>query len=398
MTELSVVSTFFPLPQDRGDPVRALMILRGLAAVRDYTLFVVRRGDTTPALEHELQRLLPNVTLRIFDPTPFTLNLLGPLGRFPEALAEGMPPWVRSRYSRALHDELRERSGAGLAIGEAAGAYFTGTKLAWHWEKANVLAASTRQDLTEAQSTAYRLRARYLAEVSTRFEAAALGQATSVSVTTGAESQRLREHFGREADFVLPSCVELPEPVWRQPEPGHLVWLSSFSYRSNLLGLQRFLEEGWETLHSKGFRLDLAGSGLSDPVRAALAAHPGVEVTGYVEHLAPWLASAHAAVVPLWSGAGVKLKTLTLLSHSVPVFSTPVGAEGLPESEAVRVAQSPAQLAQAIETCDAAELARMAAQARPLVAEHFSAESFHSRLVTELGRLGLLEARHRQGN
>ncbi|GGM05604.1 glycosyltransferase [Dactylosporangium sucinum] len=392
-TNLTVVSTFFPLPQDRGDPVRVLMILRAIARSRPYTLLVVRRHDTTTALVDELRRMLPGVTVADFPATPYRLNRLGPLGRFPEASLEGMPPWVRTRYSEGLHERLARSTGAALAIGEAAGAYFRDTTLRWHWDKANVLAASTRQDVDEAPSRAHRLRAQFLARASARFEAEALRRCSTVSVTSDAESARLAEHYHRPADFTLPSCVTVPSGHTPAPRPGHLVWLSSFSYRPNLLGLRRFLDEGWPVARRSGYTLSLIGSGLTDAVRDELARHDGVEVLGFVEDLRPVLATARAAVVPLWSGAGVKLKTLTLLAHSVPVFATLVGAEGVPSNGAVRLADTPAGLAHELVSATAEDLDKMAGEALRLVRQQFSEEYFAERLIGSLGATGYLGQR-----
>ncbi|WP_432835552.1 glycosyltransferase family 4 protein [Dactylosporangium sp. CA-092794] len=350
----------------------------------------MRRHDTTPALVTELRQLLPNVEVEDFRATPYRLNRLGALGRFPEASFEGMPPWIRSRYSQPLHERLIGSSGAGIAIGEAAGAYFRDTMLRWHWDKANVLAASTRQDVAEAPGAAHRLRAQYLARVSGRFEADALGRVSTVSVTSADESDRLLAHHGRAADFTLPSCVTVPTGYTPQPQPGRLVWLSSFSYRPNLLGLLRFLDESWATVRQAGYTLTLIGSGLSDAMRAGLAKYEGVEVLGYVEDLRPVLSTARAAVVPLWSGAGVKLKTLTLLSHSIPVFSTAVGAEGVPATPAVRIAETPAALADGIVSTTAEEYDRMAAEALRVVREHFSEEYFAGHLIRSLTETGYL--------
>jgi glycosyltransferase involved in cell wall biosynthesis len=387
---LTVVSSFFPLPLDRGDPVRVLMTLRALARRRPFRLLVVRRAETVPALVDELRRLLPGVEVADFPATPYRLDRLGPLGRFPEASLAGLPPWVRSRYSHELHEQLLRGRGAGIAIGEAAGAYFRGTALRWHWDKANVLAASTRQDIAEAPGRAHRLRAQYLARVSGRFEAEALALASTVSVTSDAEAERLAAHHGRRADFTLPSCVSVPAGHTPRPEPGRLVWLSSFSYRPNLLGLRRFLDEGWPAARAAGYTLSLIGSGLTDAIRTELSAHDGVEALGFAEDLRPVLAAARAAVVPVWSGAGVKLKTLTLLAHGVPVFSTSVGAEGVPATAAVRTAETPAALAGAIVYAGAAELDRMAAEAVRLVREQFSEESFADRLTRSLSTAGYL--------
>ncbi|GAA5185120.1 glycosyltransferase [Rugosimonospora acidiphila] len=389
--ELTVVSTYFPLPADRGDPVRVLMMLRALSRVRGYTLSVVRRPETTGEQVARLRELLPGVEVRDFPATPYRLGRLGPAGRYPEALAAGLPPWVRTRYSAALHADLRTRTGAGLAIGEAAGAYFPGTGLRWHWDKANVLSASARQDAREAPGFVDRLRARYLTRVSGGFESRALSRAATVSVTSTEESARLARYHGRAADVTLPSCVEIPAGHLPRPRERTLVWLGSFAYRPNVLGLLRFLDEGWAALHRVGYTMTLVGSGPSAGLRHAVAAHPGVELAGYVEDLAPVLAPARAAMVPLWSGAGVKLKTLTLLAHAVPVFATPAGAEGIPPSLAVRVADSPAALAGQLLSCTAEDLDRMAHEAPRLIEREFSERRFAQRLVDALERVGVLD-------
>ncbi len=389
--QLTIVSTYFPIPQDRGDPVRVLMLLNAVARIREYTLLVVRRPDTTSDQVAELRQRLPNVTVHDFPATPYRFGRLGPVGRFPEAFVGGMPPWIRTRYSRPLHDDLRQRSGLGIAVGEAAGAYLPGTGLRWHWDKANVLAASSLQDVSEAPDRIHRMRARYLAWASTRFESQVLSLAHSVSVTSDEEAARLRIHHGKAADFTLPSCVELPREHHPNPTERCLVWLGSFSYGPNLLGLQRFLAYGWEALRRVGYRLTLIGAGLTDQVRNTLASHEGLTILGYVDDLRPVLAEARAAVVPLWSGAGVKLKTLTLLAHAVPVFATRMGAEGVPETGAVRIVDSPDGLAAAILAATPATLDRMSAQAVTVIRDHCSAEQFAGRLVRMLSAAGYLD-------
>lgn len=389
---LTVVSTFFPLPQDRGDPIRVLMMLRAIAHVRSYSLLVVRRSDTTHEQVEELRSMLPGVEVRDYSATPYRLGRMGPLGRYHEAFVDGMPPWVRTRYSQALHDDLRARTALGIAVGEAAGAYLRGTHLRWHWDKANVLAASSRQDVAEASDLAHQLRAQYLSKISTRFESYALPLASTVSVTSEEEATRLLHHHGRLADFTLPSCVPVPVGHVPQPQPRTLVWLGSFSYRSNLLGLHRYLDEGWAKLRRAGFTMMLVGSGLTEQIRMSLESYGGLEVLGYVDDLRPVLARARAAVVPLWSGAGVKLKTLTLLAHSVPVFSTPVGAEGVPPTGALRIADTPGSLAAEILRSSPADLDGMANEALRLVQHQFSEERFVEHLIKSLAANGYLDA------
>ncbi len=77
-------------------------------------------------------------------------------------------------------------------------------------------------------------------------------------------------------------------------------------------------------------RLAIVGSKPSASV-AALR-EPGISLFANVSdaELNAWYRRARVAVVPLLSGAGVKLKTVEALWHGVPAVLTPSGAQGLP--------------------------------------------------------------------
>lgn len=81
--------------------------------------------------------------------------------------------------------------------------------------------------------------------------------------------------------------------------------------------------------------LYLIGSRPTEQVRQLQSA--SVNVTGYVsdELLADHYASARVAVVPLRFGAGVKNKVVEAMAYGVPLITTDVGAQGLPDLETV---------------------------------------------------------------
>lgn len=55
-------------------------------------------------------------------------------------------------------------------------------------------------------------------------------------------------------------------------------------------------------------------------------------VTGYVEDPSEYFIKAKYGIVPLLSGAGIKVKTLEMLAAGLPVISTSIGAEGVEKS------------------------------------------------------------------
>jgi polysaccharide biosynthesis protein PslH len=95
--------------------------------------------------------------------------------------------------------------------------------------------------------------------------------------------------------------------------------------------------------------LTVVGRNPSQRVRAA-GARTGVEVTGTVPDVRPYLAEAEVCVVPLRIGGGTRLKIFEALAMGKAVVSTRIGAEGLPVVPGTHFIQadSPADFAQAV--------------------------------------------------
>jgi len=77
---------------------------------------------------------------------------------------------------------------------------------------------------------------------------------------------------------------------------------------------------------------------------------PGVEVTGYVVDLTPYLAETAAFVVPLHAGGGMRVKILDAWSWGLPIVSTTIGAEGIEvhPGEDILIADTAEAFAQAV--------------------------------------------------
>lgn len=86
------------------------------------------------------------------------------------------------------------------------------------------------------------------------------------------------------------------------------------------------------------------------PAVQALAALPGVHVTGGVPDIRPFLASAAVVVVPLRYGSGARQKILEAWCMEKCVVSTSIGAEGLAYTDGVNlaIADTPAALAETV--------------------------------------------------
>ncbi|MGB5306993.1 MAG: glycosyltransferase, partial [Gammaproteobacteria bacterium] len=75
-------------------------------------------------------------------------------------------------------------------------------------------------------------------------------------------------------------------------------------------------------------RFVIVGARPASEVRR-LASAPGVEVTGAVPDVRPYLAHAHAAVAPLRIARGVQNKVLEAMAMAKPVLATSAAVEGI---------------------------------------------------------------------
>jgi glycosyltransferase involved in cell wall biosynthesis len=368
---LALVS-FFPQPEDRGDPVRVMAALRSLDSSSDLTVLAVRRATTSAddvaALRDSLRGRVVAVPLPEHNRAT----------RWTTAVRQGVPPWILSRTSPDTVRFIDEHSGEFdriVALGEASASALLQSRPAvpWHWDKANVLSRSSVQDIAEAPDPVRRARARLIHRLSVAYEQRLVPAAATISVTSAEEGRRLAETFAREPDVVIPSSVELPARISDRRDGRSVVWLGSLDYTSNLAGLRLFVAEGLPLLRDAGLTLRIIGSGGAPGVVDELRREPGIEFAGYQPDLGAALAEARFAVVPLWSGAGIKLKTLTLLAHGLTVAGTPVAFEGIPEPDRVAlVAENPRSLAEALLGCAPEQADELARNATRLVSEHFS--------------------------
>jgi sugar transferase (PEP-CTERM/EpsH1 system associated) len=113
-------------------------------------------------------------------------------------------------------------------------------------------------------------------------------------------------------------------------EPRALVFVGTMDYYPNVEAAISFTARAWPAIRAvlPSARLVIAGANPTPAVKA-LGQQEGVTVTGTVPDVRPYYEDALAAIVPLRTGGGTRLKILEAMAAGVPVISTPLGAEGL---------------------------------------------------------------------
>ena len=151
---------------------------------------------------------------------------------------------------------------------------------------------------------------------------------------------------------VVPVGIDFGAYLSRAPaQPPSVLVVGSWDWPPNADGLLHFLERGWGRVSARypDVALRVVGKHLHNRLAVA-ARRAGAEPVGYVDSMALEFARAAVMVVPVWVGAGARVKIVEALAARVPVVTTTLGAEGLglePEVHAL-VADTPESLGDAV--------------------------------------------------
>jgi polysaccharide biosynthesis protein PslH len=194
----------------------------------------------------------------------------------------------------------------------------------------------------------------------------------------------------REPDARIAVMENGVDTEYFRPDTGRkphnrLVFVGQMSYHANADGIAWFVREIWPALRAQfpELMLDIVGSNPTPAVRA-LGSAGGISVTGTVADVRPYYRKAVAAIVPLLTGGGTRLKILEAMAAGTPVISTALGAEGLsvqPGLDVLIAGDSPAAWVKAVAllTKDDSR-AEIATRARHTVCSHYDWTSIGRKL------------------
>lgn len=172
------------------------------------------------------------------------------------------------------------------------------------------------------------------------FERAAAREFDRTILVSAEEARRFAELAPESAGRIghVDNGVDLarfdPAQPWPSPfdagAPPAIVFTGTMGYRPNAEAVAWFAEQVMPLLAARGVAAGFHIVGANPtPAVQALARLPGVQVTGSVPDVRPYLAHAAVAVAPLHIARGIQNKVLEAMAMARPVVASPQAFEGV---------------------------------------------------------------------
>jgi sugar transferase (PEP-CTERM/EpsH1 system associated) len=341
-----------PYPPNKGDKIRAFNQLRAMAARHSVDLFTL--ADQPEDLDHgaALRLYCEKVTIARVVPALARLRAL----RFLLTKAPlTIPYFYSAELQREIHKALSTRSYDRIFVYCSA--------MAQYLESPEVAKIPMVVDLVDVDSDKWRQYAGYArfpcsfvyhreATSLREYERTVCQRASCVAVTTEREARLVREICPAAAVHVIPNGVDRdyfnPGPAGGQTADPTVSFTGDMSYFPNEQAVVFFARQVLPLIRKKlpKTRFLIVGRQPTSNVQR-LRAIEGIEVTGLVPDVRPYLAQSQVSVAPFSIAAGIQNKVLEAMAYCLPVVATSRIAQSLPANvaEVVEFGDTPEELA-----------------------------------------------------
>ncbi len=334
---LAFISPVFLFPNDAGGKIRSTNVLRGLkGGAFDVTLI----GVASPEQERQWGEELASVCDRFIAWRPSAvrpkwMRALDLLGELPVNISVD-----RTQAGLAAVREISASGDFDLIVFD-----FVHSAVLWPDRVGcasvcfthNVEAEIFQRHAKQASNAALRWMWSSQYVKMQRFERDALRRFTSVIAVSERDAKFFSDAYGIENSAAIPTGVDLDFFSWTQPPsvsdatPPTVVFTGSMNWAANIDGIQFFLKDVWPGVLAAcpEARFQVVGRNPPAALVNMASAYKGVEFTGFVDDVRPYVHAAHAFVIPLLVGGGTRIKAFEAMAMGCPVVSTSIGMEGL---------------------------------------------------------------------
>lgn len=126
--------------------------------------------------------------------------------------------------------------------------------------------------------------------------------------------------------------VSIPaeEKLNQDRDEAMIIFVGKMSYEPNIVAVNYFAKSVFPSLREVigGLRFVIVGANPDKRVMK-LSQIEGVEITGFVDSVEPYLQKCTMVVAPMLTGAGIQNKIIQAMAYGCCVATSPIGAEGL---------------------------------------------------------------------
>jgi glycosyltransferase involved in cell wall biosynthesis len=169
------------------------------------------------------------------------------------------------------------------------------------------------------------------------YEQSAWSRSRLISCVTEQDGQEIRSRCATPVRIV-PNGADVGELPFLPPSQRtgcEILFVGMFAYPPNIKAAQFLVREVLPLVRNEEPSAKLILCGKNPGLDVGLLRRPGVEVTGTVPSVIPWLQRAAVFSNALFAGSGSSLKVLEALACGIPLVSTAFGVRGFPVTPTV---------------------------------------------------------------
>jgi polysaccharide biosynthesis protein PslH len=328
MTRIAFVTNYLPAPANSGSVIRANRLARALSGVGDLWLYA-------RASETDARRYAANGDLAIFGRVRLhteSPDIHAKLSRV--FTAESMERWMSpSDPLGALLAEDHRSHPFDVVVGQQ---LFTANAARSLPDVALVLDEHNVESHAVAPALALYGKRRLPVDpgrvtlLVAEYESQVWPRAALITCPT-IESARFIHDAAGVPTRVIPNGADVDEIPFVPPsrrEGNVILFVGAFFWPPNILAARFLVKEVFPKVRDRHREARLILCGRDPGIEVSLLRRDGVEITGTVPSVVPYLNQATVYANCLFEGSGSSLKVLEALASGVPLVSTSVGARG----------------------------------------------------------------------
>ncbi len=163
--------------------------------------------------------------------------------------------------------------------------------------------------------------------------------------------------------------------------------IGSMDWAPNIEGVEWFLEEVWKkaSIDLPNIHFYIAGKNM--PAAFMAKEDKQIHVVGEVNDFIQFSLQKNIMIVPLQSGAGIRIKILEAMELGKTIISTSIGSEGIgaTHNENILIADTPEEFIKCLEMCfhQPAEAKLIGDNARKFVSSHFHKKQIYQSAIEQ---------------